>query len=531
MSKIPFENHTITVNSELYGRDGLLKKLIFAVKDRHENINVVGCRRFGKTCVLRVLTNLIKQDQESNCYPIYIDPKNWNLTYNENGKIGTPNVYRFLLAILLETLYKDGLSCEEVVIRGIRTDGVADRHSFFNLIGKESDSSIADTFADVVIEYSQKIKKTIAFIFDEYEFLMTKAFSESTGFQTLRKLSAEDINGFRPFSFVVAGAVTWEHLCSTIGSKELNTIGSHIYYVKPLKCEDFFRYWEDECEKIEDIDMRQLMSGKKEMVYKQSGGVIFHANDIASAMLVNDGALPEDYRPSISEVFDSLNFSEKETLKLCASTSKEVLQKTSLHKLRSLGLVTPETVKIPIGILNDWILEECKSDSYGTDSYIDKKVDTINDLIECINNTSYNKRKKFIFMPQNQDNTLTAKMKSICIDKFTFSYFVDAVWKTHFERTKNPKIGKNKYYLPYNYRVTKFTNIVATLRHVYSGHIYGPSFIPNEGDLSKEDALYALVGSKNEPYTKEEFLQLQKAILDMYLTELKGILIEERGMQ
>lgn len=44
--------------------------------------------------------------------------------------------------------------------------------------------------------------------------------------------------------------------------------------------------------------------------------------------------------------------------------------------------------------------------------------------------------------------------------------------------------------------------------------------------LTKEDALKALVGSKNAPYGEQDFLTLQKAVLDMYKIELLGILDE-----
>ena len=87
------------------------------------------------------------------------------------------------------------------------------------------------------------------------------------------------------------------------------------------------------------------------------------------------------------------------------------------------------------------------------------------------------------------------------------------------------KRKKNKAFLPPEYRKTQFTDIIGTLRHTYSGHLYGPKY-NSSGQLSREDALFALIGSKNDPLSELDFLTLQKAILDMYKKELTGILSE-----
>lgn len=524
MKRAPFSNHTITAKSELFGREGLLKKLVNAVDKYHYNINLVGCRRFGKTCVLEVLNNVIRESPDSKSYPIYVDAKSWNIGQNSNGKIGTANVYKYLLAILLESLTKDGVLKEEVNTCDYVFPPVQNRHSFYQSLGSDCDSSIADTFADAVRFFSIKMEKTIAFLFDEYEFLMTKAFGESTGFQTLRKLSAEDNDGFRPCSFLVAGAVTWEHLCSTIGSKELNTIGAHIHYVKPLKRDSFEQYWQAECEKIDEEDLKKLMLDKCNFVYHLSGGVVFHANDIGGCMLVNDGEYPDNYKAVLEEVFESLNFRQKETLLSVAISPSSVQGGGDLIYLRSIGLVAPDTLVVPIKLLNDWILSDSRYNPRERGSYLEVVSDEINELIAAINDTVYNKGYIYMFTPQNEDADLIKYTRKACVDKAGFGKFIDAVWKTHYEKTKDEESGKTKANLPAAYRRTQFTDIVGTLRHTYSGHLYGPKFVMPEGRLTKEDALFALVGSKNEPYGEQEFLTLQKAILDMYKSELTDIL-------
>lgn len=526
MSSIPFSNHTIKEVSELYGRDALLKKLFNEVDRYHFNVNIVGCRRFGKTCVLEVLYNIIRNTPDAKSYPVYIDAKCWNIGLDSTGKIGTANVYKYLLAILLESLTKDGHISEEVMVRDVVIAPVSDRHSFYKSLDCGCDSSIADTFSDAVLFFSKRIGKTIAFIFDEYEYLMSKAFGESTGFQTLRKLSSEDIDGFRPCSFLVAGAVTWEHLCSTIGSKELNTIGSHVHFVRPLKKEHFDQYWNDECKKIEDEALRSLMMQRCDFVFGLSGGVVFHANDIGASMLINDGVYPEDYSAALEEIMESLNYRQKETLFDVAIAPDKVQKGKELIYLRSIGLVSPDSVQIPIKLLNDWIQEESRYTQDARGTFLDRSTDEITDLIEAINDTVYNKGYIFMFTPQYQDAALVRRIKRKCVNKEGFGSFVDALWKTHFEKTKDEETQKTKAFLPQEYRRTQFTDIIGTLRHTYSGHLYGPKFVMPEGRLSKEDALFALVGSRNEPFGESDFLTLQKAVLDMYKVELKGILCE-----
>lgn len=503
-----------------------MKKLVNAVDRYHYNVNVVGCRRFGKTCVLEVLNSVIRENPNSRSYPIYVDAKSWNIGRNPNEKIGTANVYKYLLAILLESLTNDGVLKVEEKNRDVVYSPIQNRHAFYKSLGGDCDSSIADSFADAVRFFSCKMGKTIAFLFDEYEFLMTKAFGESTGFQTLRKLSAEDIDGFRPCSFLVAGAVTWEHLCSTIGSKELNTIGAHIHYVKPLKRDSFEQYWQAECEKIEEEDLRKQMLEKCDFVYRLSGGVVFHANDIGGCMLINDGEFPDNYKAVPEEVFESLNFRQKETLLSVAVAPDSVQGGGDLIHLRSMGLVAPDALVVPIKLLNDWILSDSSYNPGNRGSYLEVITDEINGLIAAINDTVYNKGYIYMFTPQNEDADLIKYIRKACTDKAGFGKFIDSVWKTHYEKTKDEKSGRTKENLPASYRRTQFTDIVGTLRHTYSGHLYGPKFIMPEGRLTKEDALYALVGSKNEPFGEQEFLTLQKAVLDMYKTELMGILDE-----
>lgn len=505
-----------------------MKKLINEIDLRHQNVNLVGCRRFGKTSVMECLVTVIRGNDKSRSFPIFVDTHSWNIGLNSDGKIGTSNVYRYLLAILLEELTKAGYVVESEAIRDIQIFPVNDRHQYYESIKNCSDSSIADTFADIVRKYSVRINKTIALLFDEYEHLMYKGFGEPNGFGTLRKLSSDNERGFRYFSYLVAGAITWEHLCSSIGSKELNTIGSHIHYVRPLKREDFTTFWNKECDKIDDEEMKELLKSKCDFAYQRTGGVPFHANDLGAYLLLNDGEFPEGYYTSINEVFDSLNYVQKDLLYSVILDSSSVKPGGNLIHLRNLGLVPPTTIETPIGLLKDWIIDDSQNNSRGGLSFQEITADAISKLIIAINDTVYNKGYEYMFTPQNHDPEYMKAMKTACVDKPSFKEFIDAIWKTHFERTKDEATQKSRDFLPTQFQKTKFTNIVSSIRNTFYGHLYGPKYNTMPGQLSKEEAMFALVGTKNEPCTEQDYMNLQNALLDNYKNELTDIMAEVR---
>ena len=104
MNTIPFQVCDITDPQKLFGREKLLSNLIVAAKLK-QNTNIIGARRFGKTCVLKSACTLLKQQDDITVYPVYIDVKSSDVK-------GTAAVYRFMIGILVESLYIDGIFTE-----------------------------------------------------------------------------------------------------------------------------------------------------------------------------------------------------------------------------------------------------------------------------------------------------------------------------------------------------------------------------------------------------------------------------------
>lgn len=528
MSNIPFENYDITNSKELFGREKLLDTLVRFINHRHENNNIVGCRRFGKTCLLKSLAHRINGLEDPKCFPIYIDAKAIPIERTrQDGKIGTPKVYRYLSSLVVEKMAKIGAINEELEVQGVKLQPVTSLFDYYQYLEAFPADQMIDIFKKVILYFAPQIKKTITFLIDEYEFLMMKGFSESTGFMAMRQLATTNIDGFRPFSVTVAGAVTWSHLCSQIGSKELNIIGNQIYYVKPLTREAFSQMWKYECSMIEEEEIKELALKEEENIFKHTGGVPFYAKDYGTHIIKYEEVPDVPLTDSVAEVVDTLNYVDKTALyKMIVDPSQ--INSAELKTLYNLGLVDKKTNEVVIGDLTSYIKNELHSSEGYKIPTSYTLVDEISVLIENINDTAFNKGYEYIYTPVNQTSGFERDMRKPCNTKEELERCIIAIWKTQFERTKadvstNPNNLKlqNRALLPVEVKNTTFNNIVATLRNTLSCHTY--DVYDGSGQMKREDALFALVGSKVPPSTPQEMTTIQLALLEMFKKELKEI--------
>lgn len=371
---------------------------------------------------------------------------------------------------------------------------------------------------------------------------MTKAFSESTGFQTLRKLSSETYEGIRPFSYLVAGAVTWEHLCSSIGSKELNTIGSHIHYVKPLKYDDFKVFWNHECEKIDDDELKSKIINQVDLVFERCGGVPFHANDVGSYLISNEGEFAEGYYAIIDEVFESLTENQRKLLVEIEQSQNIVNKGKDLIILRQLGLVKQDEMKLTIGFLKDYIQNELPVTNVDISIKNKNSCDETFDLEGLINEiSSLRKRinqdwttrqlwhsqrtdnKNFTpFRPSIEDRDNFIILAKNCNDRNDYNAFSGALYAIYYEGSSkgfnlpldfSPRIRYDRA----DSTVSLFAQLVMANRHVYGGHV---DYLPTEVPISAED-VYSYINDGNEPLSKEDFKHAQQKMLTLCRDELK----------
>ena len=109
MNTSPFRaNYEIKDPQLLFGRKEELKNLC-AYAEGLLQVEIIGARRFGKTCLLKSFITLQKENVNRKTYPVYID------AYSDSIK-GTTNVYRYLTSQLITNLLTDGYINERVII-------------------------------------------------------------------------------------------------------------------------------------------------------------------------------------------------------------------------------------------------------------------------------------------------------------------------------------------------------------------------------------------------------------------------------
>ena len=516
----PFDMSTITCPENLFGREDLLKRLS-ALARRNDNVQIIGSRRFGKTCVLRCMHTILRK--EDSVYPIYVDMK-------ADGIRKTCNVYMYLSSILIEQLYKDKIYTHQEKIASIEILPCDDWTSIYEQLQNSAISLVKaqKIFSELVNTFAELMEKNILFLFDEYEFMFKYGFDSPEGFMKLRTLSTSTLgNGIHPFSFWIAGSKTWDVFCTLIGSGELNVINT-TEYILPITYEDFSSMWDHECALIEDETIKNLVSSHKKRAFEASGGVPFYAKLIA-ANTINTEAFPT-YRilsTYFSEIESGLHPSEMQVLDVLFKTPKAFPQSSIIKNLEDHGLILLNLktgqYSVPIVFFVEYLKarQQDKTLMISKDTIIRQYVDKITKLVENINSTYHNKKDEYLFGLVNDNDSLINDLRTVCSDKDQFKDFCSALYKYYLERTK--KDGKNREKLPKEFRYSRFANIVDMFRHTFGGGHEIDMLELQNWQKSKSDMLFELTGSRNEPNSAEEFSKLQQTILTMFIKELESI--------
>jgi hypothetical protein len=263
--KIGFNpKNEITNTAELYGRAKEMEFLIGYAK-RRSCVQIIGPRRFGKTSLFKCLESHFNKLDGADIYPLYID-----FTEVASEVVGTANVYRYLISLVVYKISSDKLFEESEQFRGVTIKPSIYWENTYELLRDISSSRLQEILKEVITFFSDLIDKTFLFLFDEYEYLFKYGFDQPTGFTTLRNFSSKLNNkGKNPFIFFIAGCMTWEKLCSITKSGELNVI-DQIIRVTPIQKEDFNKLWNHELSFTENPS-KELTEGY-EFAFKSSGG-------------------------------------------------------------------------------------------------------------------------------------------------------------------------------------------------------------------------------------------------------------------
>lgn len=520
MSSIPFEIHTINNPNELYGRESLLKKLTVLAK-RKENTEIIGARRFGKTCMLKSMHTLIKKSGDIPVYPVYLDFKIADVH-------GTEAAYRYMVSELVKSLFIDDVFTQPETI-GIQTiTPTDDRVEIEEQLSNISATRIQALLERTIRLFAKKMNKTILFMIDEYEYLFKYGLDTPSGFFRLRDLSTDLIdNSLRPFSFWIAGVLDWDELCTDIGSGELNPITA-IETLHPIDRSAFSKMWENECDLIEDAEKKKYVLESLEFAYTKSGGVPFYAKQIGAYLMRNDNQ--PNYSICKSSFKETLNKTmkpaEMNILKSLARKEEHCILSDALTSIKNRGLVVENsdgTYAISIGFLKDYLAAEINNpqqDKMDKDSEAQEISDQIFKLIENINKTQMNLGLDAIFKLPNETISFYKDLANPCYSEEKIQDFCNALYLIYFEWTKKER---PRELLPEPYRNDINAQYVDVARHTIGrGHLTD-NFVTQPGKASKTDMLVAVTGKFSDPHEPEEIYAFQIAFLNRFKSTLEEI--------
>ena len=517
--KQPFEIIDISNKSNLYGRDALLRKLTILAK-RCENASIIGARRFGKTCLLKSIITDIKLSNDIKVYPIYLDFKTEDIK-------GTDAAYRYMISSLVVSLKSDNIFTTEENFGLIKIKPSDDWTDIDEQLLQLSSVRLQTCLKKIVTFFAAILDKTILFVIDEYEYLFKYVLDSPASFMKLRDLSTSVIdNDLRPFIFWISGALNWDHLCSVIGSGECNPI-SATEYVTPISKEDFIKMWSDECELIDDEEIKKKVLGEVDFDWKKTGGVPFYGK-LIGAYIVRNSSLP-DYticKPFFNEMLNkTLSVAEINTLKTIAKGLNISSASLGFASLCDKGIIVCDKNKpnLPIEFLKEYILADIADGNISKPKKSEHEtiVNEISQIIENINKTQENKRRSYIFKPTVDSMSTYKDLTGPCFSTELFAEFSCAIYRMYFEWTKETK---PRELLPNNnFRYNDFAQYVDIARHSLGKTHQMDTFELTEGKKSKPDMLQALLGSVNEPKDPEDFYKLQLSFLRMFKSTLQEI--------
>ena len=517
--KIGFNpKNEITNTAELFGRSKEMEFLIGYAK-RRSCVQVIGPRRFGKTSLLKCLESHFNKLEGTDIYPLYID-----FTEVASDVVGTANVYRYLISLVVSKISSEKLFEEPEQFRGITIKPSDYWEDTYDLLKDVSSSRLQEILKEVVTFFSDLIDKTFLFLFDEYEYLFKYGFDQPTGFTTLRNFSSKlNEKGKNPFVFFIAGGMTWEKLCSITKSGELNVI-DQIIRVTPIPKEDFIKLWNHELSFIENPS-KELIEGS-DFAFKSSGGVPFYGKIIGNNWVLNNAKPTFNILQShFNEILNSFELQQRDVLNILIKSPVAVRESENVLELKANGIILKK------GNLYDHSITFLKAYLLSIYAPPTKKVsgfslaydltDQITNYISNINSTCRNKGVKYIFEPLNEDESLYRDLRTSAIDRDQAVQFASSIYRIVYEKTKEDDLTKAR--LPKAISRSKLVAIVNVLRHtIGKGHIHEKMSI-RPGNMRKEDMYQLLLGTKNEPINSDDFQKIQNETLKLFLEELKKL--------
>jgi hypothetical protein len=525
----PFQTREITDEKEYFGRDHIIANLT-SFANMGLNKEIIGLRRSGKTSLLKIMEQKLRQDIKSTVYPVFFDFKETDAYF---GK-GTHFVYKYMISRLVAGLYEDGILKDSYTLRGITIEPSSLFEDIYECLKEITTTKATAVFSELIELCVQKTNKSVLFLIDEYEYLFTKRFDSPDGFVTMRKLGSKlTSDGRKPFSFWIAGAMDWDKLCTFTGSGQLNVIDSPTIFLSLLDRESFHKMWEHEISFCESEGKRRFLSEKEEMAFVLSGGFPHFGKQIGLHFMTSEtdpaGSFFDSHFKEIERILDA---SEKECLYDLARESKDFNNTNVPDRLINTGLVKKQGshYEINIPLYKKFLVTEEKMKDKKPLSKAHHLANLAEKLIIEINNNCKNYKKDFIFKMDNETLELWQNIRTPCQSHESLEKFASSMYKLIYETTKgiNPQTKNEQAMqrLPstFRYRYEQFIEIVGLLRHTIGKAHLATNIRSNKNKLSYPKMLEVLTGSKSEPHKKEDFEKIQIGVLTQFESAIRDLL-------
>lgn len=506
----------------LFGRKEELKKLCDFAEGLLQ-VEIIGARRFGKTCLLKSFITLQKENINRKTYPVYID------LYSD-GIAGTTNVYRYLTSQLVANLLTDGY-IEEIELT--IDDFTIIPHKKWNKIYKqlgeiEDEIDQIGIFEEAIEIFSKQLGQTILLVFDEYE-KAVDAFDNINGLMHIRKIT----NDSNSLSFWIVGASPWKKFilaCSqdVRGSGVFNGITFNVD-VCPLRKKDFYEMWNYECSLIADDTKRKHLVSLWEKVFASSGGVPCFAKEIGGFTYI-EGNYPQYYRLKNHFVELEKNLTESEikclrTLSVSPQEYEASEKPESVVTLEQYGFIcTDENNKYYIAsrFFSDFIRAGIYEDRLKEtgDHSIDTIVDEIEKAFYNINDKWHSIYNIYMFDPTNDTSRLYKDLRLKCDGREKIPNFINSIYVLYWEGAKENKAGDK---IPDQFKWTMFRKSMDRIRHILGKAHQQDKLIQSAGQIDKPTALKEIWGYSTEPQSPQEWLHFQECMLTRFLQELNEI--------
>lgn len=522
------EAFAINNKDSFFGRERVISRLMSSAK-RGDCLQIIGSRRFGKTCVMEVCYQRLLSDKSYNIVPVYIDCK----TDDIKGDVET---FEYIISKLLISMFKYNEIIDSKISNIVPIDTDTNWVDIFEKLtnNKYSKPRLHALLKDVILSTD----KQILFLIDEYEYLLTTAFSSPVSFMPLREIASNLKYGF---SFWVAGAVSWGVLSESIGSGELNICSeSANENLKGISKDKFTEMWQYECSHIEDEKMKSLLLKKCDDTFEKTGGIPFYGKIMGQYLLNNKSECDYTvFANYFNDIIRGLSEKEVDYLKEMSKHPTFTYNGNTADNLIRRGLITKintNECRFAIPLLKDYVYSLTISDKSEPNASMPQTISLVRQIvknIELINEEYKNRKKKYLLTPINGVSSATDDLSSECLSDKEYKVFSTTLYTFWYERIQlcSESIVTQKYDRDHS----TFVKIIDTNRHTLGGgHLSDTFKIPDKQKykrIEKDKMLETLVGTKNEPCIPSDYKNLQLAILNLFDKEVTNLLIDVRKMR